>query len=81
MRIVICVLVLNEAVPMRCLLHDNSTMHPAISESAAKLSAGLTTYLADYFGSADLNQPRIMYYEEGDPMGSYGPLDWFINNT
>ena len=58
-----------------CHAHDNVTMHPLISDSAAKSSTGLPDFLTECFGYS-LGQINLSYSDPDGAKGGKSPLEW-----
>jgi hypothetical protein len=58
-----------------CHAHDNVTMHPLISDSAAKSSTGLPDFLTECFGYS-LGQTNLSYSDPDGAKGGKSPLEW-----
>ncbi|MEI6197278.1 MAG: hypothetical protein WCS42_23425, partial [Verrucomicrobiota bacterium] len=59
--------------------HDNITVHPAISDSAAQSSVSMRAFLADYFGTSfgsALNQPNLSIHPETFGSSEFPPIRW-----
>ena len=73
-QILLCGLIVQMGLSL-CLAHDNKTMHPLISDSAAKSSAGLPNFLTECFGYS-LAQSNLSYSDPDGANGGRSPLEW-----
>src|ERR1017187_9785734 len=74
-QILLCWLILNASQSL-CLAHDNTKVHPAISDSAAQSSSGLTNFLTECFGYPDLSNPQLSYKDPDGAQSPQSPIGW-----
>jgi hypothetical protein len=72
LRVLLCGLVLQAGL-LVCHAHDNITIHPVVSDSAAQSSYGLQSFLFNCFDSSDLSQAPLACSVMD---GAKSPLEW-----
>jgi len=79
LRILLCGLFLQVGL-FACLAHDNTTIHPRISESAAKSSSGLNNFLAEGFGYS-LGGTNLSFKDPEAKKDPQSPIEWIKDGS
>ena len=78
-QILLCVLIVQMGLSL-CLAHDNKTMHPRISEGAAKSSSGLSNFLTESFGY-NLGETNLSFSDPKAKKNPQSPVEWIKDGS